>query len=169
MADDLNIELNPEENAVEITGIEPGQEASKEAIGAVLSKLHKMMDQKLVEEDQKKKKLYSAESFAKVFKVMHRQDKPTWSRATEPWIYFWARKPKSCTGCKMYNDACHWGFETVQDGKKIRPKSGTCCIPFKIRGYKLTDEEVELHRNSLIAHVHDLMDQFEELIDKGIV
>ena len=166
---DIKIEVDEEINAIEIKGIEPGKEASKESIGKVLTKLQQMFNQNLVDAEKKRTEFYTTENFTKLFKIMYRQDKPIPSRVRGSWVYFWARKPKSCTGCKLYDQKCLWGFETYTDGKKVRPQKGTCCVPFKVRGYTVTEEEVERHIESIIAHVNDFIDTNKSLFDLGVL
>ena len=62
---------------------------------------------------------------------------------------------------------CHWGFETFEEGKKIFPKKGTVCMPFKHT--KMSEEETEKHKKIMIAHVIEHLDRFQELFDKGII
>ena len=169
MSKDINIEIN-NDGDIEIKGVEPGKEANKGSIGKVLGKLHSMLDTKLVEEDKKREKLYSTENFAKLFKIMQRGNSPVSSDIGDAWTYFYARKPKTCKRCLMLFGAhCHWGFRTSIQGIKISPKDKKgACMPFKIRGYKLTNEQIKKHKENISAHVNDLLDSFEELFDKGI-
>ena len=135
----------------------------KEAIGKVLSKINTMSNEKIVEADKKREKYYTAEDFSKLFKLLFKRNTPISSNLGDDWTYFWAKKPKGCAGCKFYSDKCIWGFKTISDGKKIRPQKGTCCMPFKIRGYKNTDDQIKRHIESVVAHANNLLDSNKDL------
>lgn len=132
----------------------------KRVIGKVLTAMQKIKDRKIIEKNKSRENEHELSDYMRLFKYMDRGDYAIVSRIEDSHICFYAKRPKSCKRCLMFDDSCCWGFETFLDDKTVRPKKRSCCVPFKIRGYTLTEEQIEKHVESIIAHAHDMLDRY---------
>ena len=123
--------------------------------------MQKASDAKLIAKNKQREEKIDPEDYAKLFKLMFRQQSGIISRVGDSHICFYARKPKACKRCLLLFGAhCHWGLRTSIQGTKISPKDKKgVCLPFKMRGYTLTEEQIEKHIESLSALVNDDIDR----------